>query len=119
MGRRRRPILGDRRTVVTVPAVAWWDVPDRVVWIDLPTRRLQGFDHYWVAWPRYGVWNDPENMIPDPDRGWHYEGIPAVGWESTGDGGEVELDDPTPPVDAQVWDGWMLSDDDARAVGLI
>lgn len=93
-------------------SVVYWHTPEAVLWVDLPHRRLQGFDHYWLAGDRYGVWNDPENM------GTMYEGAQGFAWKWT-DGVEVELDDWTPPADALQWHGVMIPDDDARAVGLI
>jgi hypothetical protein len=91
--------------------IAYWDTPDDVVWVDLPHRRLQGFDNYWIDGHRYGVWNDPANFAM-------YDGVQAIAWEDT-DGVEVELADPTPPSTATVLRGVLLTAEQASFVGLI
>lgn len=98
--------------------IAYWEKPDQVVWIDLGHRRLQGYDNYWIDWPRYGVFNDEENM------GSMYEGLQAAAWEYQGftlQGGhvEIELVDPTPPEGVTIYRGFMLTDEQARFVGII
>ena len=97
--------------------VAYWDHPDQVVWVDLPHRRLQGFDNYWVAWPRYGMWQDPENIgtvYTDSVDARH-----VVAFEDRGDH-EVELPPGEPvPAGAVILRGFMLTDEQARLVGLI
>ena len=94
------------------PCVAYWEHPDQVLWVDIGHRRLQGTDTMWVDGDRYGVCNDSANMDS------MYEGRQWCAWQLTPDG-EIEIDQPTPPEDALVWRGFMLSDDDARSVGLI
>ena len=100
--------------------VAYWDTPDQVLWIDLGHRRLQGADTYWVAGNRYGIALDVENrhtMYADSEvheAAWEYLGhSEQLGHQ------EVQLADPTPPADATVWRGFMLTDEQARWVGLI
>lgn len=95
--------------------VGYWHRPDQVLWVDvdLPdgtSRRLQGFDNYWVDSSSYGMWQDAENM------GTMYEGLESVAWVF--DGREREVDS-TPPASARTWRGVMLSDNDARLVGIL
>lgn len=94
-----------------VARVAYWNEPEAVVWVDLGHRRLQGYDNYWLAGNRYGVWNDPENM------GSMYEGIAGAAWQYSN--GIEQPIDPTPTPDARIWRGVMLTDEQARFVGLI
>lgn len=92
--------------------IAYWEHPSQIIWIDLPKRRLQGFDNYWIAFPQYGMWQDDENM------GTMYDGLAAVAFEDRGDH-EIEIDPTNLPDHADTWRGFMLSDDQARFVGLI
>lgn len=96
-------------------AVGYWDDPTRVIWVWVGThRRLQGYDTYWVAGNRYGVCNDAENM------GAMYDGAQAYAWEWDGADERPVVPAPaTPPAGATVWRGYMLSDDDARRIGVI
>ncbi len=94
--------------------VAYWEYPENVIWIDLPQRRLQGFDNYWIAWPRYGMWQDAENI----GTMYSADGPHAVAFEDKGHY-EVEID-PFPIPTTAVWfRGHMLTDEQARFVGLI
>lgn len=93
-------------------AVAYWDDPEAVVWVDIGNhRRLQGFDTYWVDGSSYGVWNDGENM------GTMYEGAQGFAWSWDGET-ETEIK-PDIPDTARCWRGVMLTDEQARFVGLI
>ena len=102
--------------------VAFWHRPEDVVWIDVGDhRRLQGFDTYWVAdygtgeW-EYGVANDDENM------GSMYDGVQFAAWRWDG-AEEVDLGPLRPPTnpfaDVTFWRGVMLTDEQARFVGLV
>lgn len=102
---------GESPSPASVCSIAWWEHPSRIIWVDLPKRRLQGFDNYWVDWPRYGMFQDPENM------GTMYEGDEAVAFEDHGDH-EIAID-PTPPDGVEIMRGYMLTDEQARFVGLI
>lgn len=93
-------------------SVAYWDQPDQVLWIDLEHRRLQGFDTYWLKGNQYGVCNDNENMVS------MYEGRQWAAYELT-DEGEIEIEQPTPPEGAMVWRGFMLTDEQAKFVGIL
>ena len=98
-------------------AVGYWDDPEQVIWIDLlfpdgRGRRLQGFDNYWVSGFDYGMWQDEENI------GTMYEGVHRVAWRWTPGEGEVEAVEGAPPSSARVWRGYMLTDEQARFVGL-
>lgn len=92
------------------PAVAYWDEPEQVIWVDVGHRRLQGFDYYWTHGRRYGCFNDPANRDA-------YDGRQLVAWEHR-DGVETETD-PTVPAGATLYTGFQLTDDQARAVGLL
>lgn len=84
--------------------IAYWEHPGQVIWVDLPHRRLQGFDHYWVDWPRYGMWNTTDQ----------YEGLEAVAWEYDGEERSI-IASPS----GRVFDGYMLTTAQARFVGLL
>jgi hypothetical protein len=92
--------------------VAYWETPDAVVWVDTPRRRLQGFDNYWFAGNTYGVYNDPDNADM-------YDGAMAFAWHLDDDGTEIALPETKPPANATILRGVMLTDDDARAVGIL
>lgn len=96
-------------------AVAYWEHPSKVLWVDLGHRRLQGFDNYWHAGNRYGAFQDPENIgtLYDP------AGITAFALELLPDGTELELTDTTPPADATILEGFMVPDTTARALGIL
>ncbi len=94
--------------------LGYWETPDRVLWLDLGHRRLQGFDNYFVAGNTYGVFQDPENIGPMYDPA----GVTSAAWRLE-DGTETELEDPTPPADATIFRGFMVPDDTARALGLL
>lgn len=102
------------------PKVAYWDEPSQVIWVDLGHRRMQGADNYWISGNRYGMWQDPENrdtMYADSEI--HEVAFEYFGWSEELGHQEIQLEDPTPPPDAQVWRGFMLTDEQARFVGLI
>lgn len=86
--------------------IAYWEHPSQVIWVDLGHRRLQGFDHYWVKDNAYGMWNDTEG----------YEGRQSVAWTFS----ETEEErSPEVPDGAAIYDGFMLTTDQARFVGLL
>jgi hypothetical protein len=66
-------------------------------------------DYYFVAGHTYGAWNDPLNAGA-------YEGRQQVAWEWDGTT-ETEIAFWVPPR-ATVYTGWMLTDEQARFVGL-
>lgn len=91
--------------------VAWVDV-----WDSGFHHRLSGFDYYWVdpSTRSFGVFNDPSNWR------W-YGGGPAkqyLAWRWTGVGSEL-IAPALALATAHVLNGVMLSDDDAREVGLL
>lgn len=91
-------------------AVAYWDRPDHIIWVDTPVRRLQGFDNYWIDGASYGMFQDPENM------GVMYEGRQAVAWTFDG---HTERELIPPPTPDSVWRGFMLTTEQAEFVGLL
>lgn len=101
--------LNDAVTNVTG---SWAGMPaEGVLWVQVPNRRLQGFDNYWVHENCYGVFNDSENYDL-------YEGLQAIAFCDT-DEGEVQLEDPSPPEGIQILRGQMLTDEQAKTVGLL
>jgi len=93
-------------------SVGYWEHPEAVVWVYVGNhRRLQGFDTYWVHGNTYGVWNDTPNMEA------MYEGMQGAAWSWDGEQ-EIEID-PLIPDGARVWRGVMLTDEQARFVGLL
>lgn len=91
--------------------VAYWEDPSQVIWVDLGHRRLQGMDWFFVGSRSYGMWNDPRNRDV-------YEGRMSVGFWFI-DGVETEMDVFVIPPRAVVYEGYMLTDEQARFVGLI
>lgn len=99
--------------------VAYWDDPEQVIWIDLTFpdgrgRRLLGYDNYWVSGNWYGVWQDEENI----GHMYDLEGRHRFAWRWTPGVGEAEAAG-GPPPSARVWRGYMLTDEQARFVGLV
>jgi hypothetical protein len=93
--------------------IAYWDLPENIIWIDLPHRRLQGYDNYWIKGQFYGVWNDDENM------GTMYEGIQGCSWAWVPGVGEQRFRKWAPMEGADLYRGFMLTDEQASFVGLI
>lgn len=88
------------------------DLPtDKVLWVDLGHRRLQGMDNYWVDGEVYGMFNDPENAEV-------YEGYQSVAWVYEG-GAERQDRRLRPGPEAVIFRGVQLSDRNARKVGLL
>lgn len=92
-------------------SVAYWEQPEQVIWVDLPNRRLQGYDTYWVASDSYGVANDTDSPLD-------YQGLQSVAWRLV-DEKEYVTDSDHIPIDAVVYRGFMLTDTQARFVGLL
>ena len=131
------PLTSDRRTfvgclatvgpVMEIQAEYWFgQLPLEVVdGLDGPTngitriyvRRgaetmvLSGFDNYWVAGDRFGIFNDEENFD------W-YEGEQSAGYRWP-EGENAHRDDSPIPAGAKLWRGVMLPDDEAKEVGLL
>jgi hypothetical protein len=89
--------------------VAYWDKPEQVIWVDVGPRRLQGMDFMWVGEDRYGMWNDPRNRHI-------YDGRQAVAW--TWDGATEEEAWPC-EIRGRVYEGFMLTTEQAEAVGIL
>ena len=91
--------------------VAYWDDPSQVIWVDLGHRQLRGVDYYFVAEDTYGGWNDPANYD-------QYEGKQSAAYRLHPDGTEEEIPFSV-PRDAVIYEGYMLTDEQARFVGLL
>lgn len=89
--------------------VAYWEHPHQVVWVQTPVRQLRGACYYFVAGDTYGAWYDPDH---DHD----YAG-PPVAYRYV-DGVEERIPFQVPP-DAAIYEGYMLTDEQARFLGLI
>lgn len=96
----------------------WANLPvEGVLWVDVQIGRyrhqLRGMDNYWVSGDQFGMFNDPENAdwYPGPQR---------VSYRLTGDRRHpYERLSKAAPPEAQILRGLMLSDSDAREVGLL
>ena len=86
----------------------WEGMPkEGVLWVDVNNHRMQGMDNYWVHGNFYGGFSDPEN---------DYGGFRKSRWRiDPFERAKRQL----PPHTAHVIRGVMLSDDDARELGLI
>lgn len=86
-----------------------------VVYIDIAAfglrRRLQGMDHYWIDWPRYGMYCTETRFGPEYASG-------CVAYELTPNG-EIDLGRMMPPEGVEIMDGIMLPDELAREYGLL
>lgn len=93
----------------------WWNLPDRIIYVDLwldganHRRRLQGMDNYYLDGRYYGMFNDPENEDI-------YEGLQEVGWHLTAEG--QEQGHKHTPGPSQVKKGVMIPQDLAERLGV-
>ncbi len=80
-----------------------------VLWLQVGAHRLQGMDNYWVHGNFYGAFNDARN------REW-YDGPMKSRWQIHPFRKARRM---LPPKSAHVVRGTMVSDSEARELGLI